>query len=254
MFISSSKRNSLRKAYKDRFLIGSAIGPGLNRKHVRILRRHFNSITPEDCMKMIWVQQKQGVYNFAKADEFVRFGKRNGMTIIGHSLVWGLKNPEIFFTDNVGNLISKEELTERMRNYIHLVVNRYKKYIKCWDVVNEVLKDNGEFINNRFFEILGEDYVKLAFRFAREADPDAILYFNELKLSMPEKRAGAVRMIKKLQADGVRVDGVGIQTHCNMSFPDINEVEKTIVAFSELGCRISITEMDMSVLPVFNPF
>ncbi|GHV55580.1 beta-xylanase [Bacteroidia bacterium] len=252
------QQNTLKNAYKDKFRIGAGINTsvsgGYNRKAIHILRQFFNAITPMDCMKMIYIQPKQGIYHFRETDEFVRFGKWYEMDLVGHSLIWGLKNPDWIFTDNNGLDISQQELVNRMQTYIHTVINRYKNDIHIWDVVNEALRDDGQYVNNRYFQILGEEYIDLAFRFAREADPDAILYYNDLKLSKETKREGTIKLIKRLQKNGIQIDGIGIQAHCNMSFPDIQELEKTIIAFSELGCKISITELDVSVLPVVNPF
>jgi endo-1,4-beta-xylanase len=252
------QQDTLKNAYKSAFNIGVGINiyvsGGYDRKAIHILRQHFNAITPMDCMKMQYTNPQEGVYNFSTADKFVRFSKRNRMEMTGHLLIWGLKNPDWFFVDNNGQDISALELTDRMRTYIHTIVSRYKKDIHVWDVVNEALRDDGLYVKNRYFQILGEDYIKLAFRFAREADPDAVLYYNDLKVSKPAKREGVVKMIKNLQQDGIKIDAIGIQTHCNLTFPDINELEKTIITFSELDCRISITEMDINVLPVVNPF
>jgi endo-1,4-beta-xylanase len=253
----SKDLETLKDAYSGKFQVGAGIGAsvfsGIDRAAVRILRREFNSITPEYCMKSIYIQPHSGVFNFKEVDKFVKFGERNRMTIIGHNLIWGLKVPLWFFVDENGNEVSKEELINRMKNHITTIVSRYKGQIKAWDVVNEVFNQDGGYINSKFYKIIGEDHVKLAFEFARAADPDCEFYYNDACLPNEKKRNAVVKMVKQLQDTGVKVDGIGIEGHFSLIYPDINELEKSILAFSELGCKVNITEFDISVLPVFNP-
>jgi len=134
-----------------------------------------------------------------------------------------------------------------------MIMNRYSGKINIWNVVNEAFMDNGSWFNAGFYSILGEDYVRYAFEFAREVNPDCKLFYNDIKLTMEPRRNAVAEMIKKLQKTGIVVDGIGIQMHSHLGFPDIKELEKSILVFSELGCKINITEMEISVLPVYNP-
>jgi len=151
--------------------------------------------------------------------------------------------------DENGNDVSREVLISRMKNHIQAVVGRYKGKVKGWDVVNEAILDDGSWRQSKLYTIIGPDFLKLAFQFAHEADPDAELYYNDYSMALPGRRAGVVKMVKELLRDGIRIDGIGMQGHCSMDFPKIEEFEKSILAFSSLGVKVMITEMDISALP-----
>jgi endo-1,4-beta-xylanase len=204
-------------------------------------------------MKAHVIHPQSDIFNFQEADRYVNFGEKNNLTITGHALISSLFFPRWIFADENGNEVSKELLIERMRNFITTVIGRYKGRIQSWEVVHEIFDNSGKFINSKFFRILGDDYVKYAFNFAREADPNCILSYSDYGLSMEAKRNAVIKMVKKLQTQGAKIDTIGIQGHCHLGFPVMEELEKSIIAFHELGCKISITEMDISVLPVYNP-
>lgn len=243
----------MKEAYQDRFLIGAAINvdqsEGRDTAGVAVLKEHFNSITAENCMKSMYLQPAEGVFFFDEADAFVEFGEANGMHIVGHTLVWHSQAPEWFFSDEEGNDVSREVLIERMRNHIHTVVGRYKGRIHGWDVVNEALLDDGSYRETQFYNIIGEEYIPLAFQFAHEADPEAELYYNDYAMAGEGKRNGAIALVKSLQENNIRIDGIGMQGHMGMDYPDIGEFEKSLVAYSELGVTVMITEMDITLLP-----
>jgi endo-1,4-beta-xylanase len=253
----TTESQTLKDAYQGKFLIGAAINTrissGLDTASIRVLKAEFNSITAENCMKSESIQPEKGVFFFDDADRFVQFGVENNMVIIGHCLIWHSQAPKWFFTDENGQDVSREELIQRMKDHITTVVTRYKGRIKGWDVVNEAILDDGSWRNSKFYQIVGEDFVKLAFEFARAADPDCELYYNDYSMANEGKRNGVVSMIKHLQDQGIKVDGIGMQGHCGLNFPDLNEFEKSLAAFSALGCRVNITELDFTVLPSPNP-
>lgn len=244
---------SLKEAYNEKFLIGTALNAGHNYGRdtlgINVITHHFNSIVAENCMKSMHLQPTEGVFFFDEADQFIQFGEENHMHIVGHTLIWHSQVPDWFFSDEKGDDVTREVLIERMRNYIHTVVGRYKGRVDGWDVVNEAILDDGSWRNTKFREIVGDDYIKLAFQFAREADPDAELYYNDYAMSQEGKRNRVVEMVKKLQEDGVRIDGIGMQGHMGMDYPDIGEFEKSIEAFAALGVKVMITEMDITLLP-----
>jgi endo-1,4-beta-xylanase len=253
----ATESQTLKDAYKGKFLIGAAINTqissGQDTASVRVLKAEFNSITAENCMKSENLQPERGVFFFEDADRFVQFGEENNMAIIGHCLIWHSQAPKWFFTDENGEDVSREELIKRMENHITTVVSRYKGKIKGWDVVNEAILDDGSWRESKFYRIIGEDFVKLAFEFARAADPDCELYYNDYSMANEGKRNGVVNMIKKLQEAGIKVEGIGMQGHCTLDFPNLEAFEKSIVAFSGLGCQVNITELDLTVLPAPNP-
>ena len=250
---SASAQKGLKDVFEGKFHLGAAMNTwqinGKDTASARIIKQHFNSVTAENCMKSALIQPQEGKFNFELADQFVEFGLQNNMFIVGHCLVWHSQAPKWFFVDSEGKDVSREVLISRMKNHIQTVVSRYKGKVKGWDVVNEAIEDNGSWRQTKFYKIIGPEYVKLAFQFAREADPDAELYYNDYSMALPGRREGVVKMVKELQKDGVRVDGIGMQGHCSMDFPKIEEFEKSILAFAGLGAQVHITEMDISALP-----
>ncbi len=253
---SSIKQESsltLKEALVGKFYIGAALNAqqilGEDTAAVRVVKTHFNSITAENIMKSEEIHPSENEFNFELSDRFVEFGEQNGMKIIGHTLIWHSQLPSWFCTDENGNDVSPKILKERMKNHIHTIVGRYKGRIKGWDVVNEAILDDGSWRATKFYQILGEDFVRLAFEYAREADPDAELYYNDYSMANPGRRQGVIDMVKKLQEQGVKVDGIGMQGHLNMDYPSLEEFEKSIVEFADLGVQVMITELDLSVLP-----
>lgn len=247
------KEPSLKNTFKNKFYIGTALNEsqikGLDNNAITLLKKHFNSIVAENCMKSSILQSKEGVFNFAEADKFVELGEKYRMLIIGHTLIWHSQAPKWFFVDENGKNVSKEMLIDRMRKHITTVVTRYKGKIHGWDVVNEAFEDDGSYRRSKFYEILGEDYIELAFKFAREADPKAELYYNDYNLANPKKRNAVVNMVKKLQSKAIRIDAIGMQGHLTMQYPNVDSFEKSIIAFSQLGIQVMITELDLTVLP-----
>lgn len=243
----------LKDALSGKFLIGTAMNTaqitGKDSASIGIILKHFNSIVAENCMKSVHIQPAEGVFDFTLADRFVDFGEKHGMHIIGHTLIWHSQAPAWLFLGRDGKDVSREVLIERIRNHIHTVVGRYKGRVHGWDVVNEAIEDDGSWRNSKFYQIIGKEYVSLAFQFAREADPDAELYYNDYSMAHQGRRNGVVRMVQELQAKGIKVDGIGMQGHMHLNFPSFEEFEKSIVAFSQLGVKVMITEMDISVLP-----
>ena len=251
-----SNNSSLKNALKDKFYIGVALNKyqytGVDKKAQVVVKKHFNSIVAENCMKSEKLQPREGEFFFDDADKFIAFGEENNMHIIGHTLIWHSQAPRWFFVDENGDDVSPEVLTERMKKHIYTVVGRYKGKVKGWDVVNEAILDNGDWRNSKFYQILGKDFIKLAFQFAHEADPDAELYYNDYSMSVPGRRATVVGLVKSLQDLNLRIDGIGMQGHLNIDSPSVADFEKSILAFSELGVKVMVTELDLSALP--NPW
>ena len=245
--------DSLKEALSGFFYIGTAMNTpqitGQDTDALGVIRKHFNSVVAENCMKSEVIQPREGEFDFTLSDQFVEFAEQHGMHVIGHTLIWHSQAPRWFFTDDQGNDVSADVLTERMRTHIHTLAGRYTGRVHGWDVVNEAIMDDGSWRNSKFYQILGEDFVRLAFEFAHEADPDAELYYNDYSMANPGRREGVTRMVGDLLEKGVRVDGIGMQCHVNLDYPTIEEYKKSIEAYSELGVKVMITEMDITVLP-----
>ena len=244
---------SLKSALEDKFYIGTALSPwqltGRDSMAHDVITRHFNAIVPENCMKSMYLQPREGEFRFREADAFVRFGEEYDMFVTGHCLIWHSQLPDWFFVDEAGNDVTPEVLRQRMKSHISTVVGRYKGRIKGWDVVNEAIMEDGSYRKSKFYQILGEEFIPLAFQYAHEADPDVELYYNDYNMYFPGKREAVCRLVRELKARGLRIDAVGMQGHVDMFGPSIEEFEASINAYAEAGVKVMITEFDMSALP-----
>ena len=249
------KAMGLKDYYKDNFLIGAALYPELFDDPVAadLIKTHFSAMTPENDMKWALLHPTIGEYKFDRVDKIAEFTRANGIKLIGHTLVWHSQLGQGVFTKegaaDTNDLTDSETLFARIKDHIFTVAGRYKGKVFGWDVVNEALNEDGTYRESGFYKIAGDAFIEKAFEYAREADPGVELYYNDYNLVKPEKRQGAIRIIKKLQEKGLRVDAVGIQAHWDLTFPELEEIEKSILEFSELGIKVMFTELDVSVLP-----
>ena len=247
---------SLGAAYQGAFLMGTAVNQaivsGKDTISQKIVEKEFNTITPENCMKAASVNPAPGVYNFGPADAFVAFGQKNDLFIVGHTLVWHNQTPAWFFTDEEGNPNTPAAQKERLRSHIEAVAGRYAGKVQAWDVVNEVIDNDGSYRPTTWVKGIGDgdELVKLAFQYASEYAPNTELYYNDFNAWRPAKRDGIVRMVKLLQAEGIRIDGIGIQGHWGLNYPKNEYIEQAIDAYSALGVKVMITELDVDVLPL----
>lgn len=246
----------LKERFNGKFYIGVAINEaqitGADSLGQATVLKHFNSIVAENCMKNEEIHPEQNRYNFAVPDKFVELGEKNGMFIIGHCLVWHSQVAPWFFVDDNGKQVSADTLKQRIKDHIYTVVGRYKGRVKGWDVVNEAILDDGSYRNSPLYQIMGEEFIPWAFQCAHEADPDAELYYNDYSMSLAPKADAIVNLVKSLKAKGLRIDGVGMQTHVGMDYPDINEYETSMMKFASTGVNVMVTEWDMSALPTMS--
>jgi endo-1,4-beta-xylanase len=244
---------ALKNVFNNDFLIGTAVNyaqfSGKDSVGDKIIETQFNSITPENALKWERVHPEPGIYNFKPVNEYVAFGEKNHMFIIGHTLVWHQQTPKWVFEDSSGNPLNRQELLERLHDHIYTVVGKYKGKIKGWDVVNEALNEDGSLRNSQWKKIIGDDYIEKAFEFAHEADPDAELYYNDYSLENKPKRDGAIRLISKLKSEGIHITGIGDQMHAKMDWPSVSQVDSMLSDFKKLGIKVMITELDMDALP-----
>jgi endo-1,4-beta-xylanase len=246
---------SLYETLSAYFPVGAAFSPSQldSEPHTFLMTRHFNSLTAENTMKPGPIQPSEGNFVWAGADRLVEFAQANNMAVHGHTLVWHQQAAEWMFLDAAGNKMTatpenKELLLQRLETHIRAVVGRYKGAINVWDVVNEVVDANRPDCLRRspWSEITGADYIVTAFRVAREEDPDAVLLLNDYNTYQAKKRECIYTLVSDLQAQGVPIDGIGMQMHVNIAVPSIDAIETTIERFAELG-EVHITELDMSV-------
>ncbi len=250
---ASGQEPSLKEGLKGKFHIGTALNTTYiwerDPKANELIKYQFDAIVAENCMKSGLLQPREGEFFWDDADRLVEYGEKNGMWITGHCLIWHSQTPGWFFTDANGDEVSREVLLQRMKTHIYTVVGRYKGRIKGWDVVNEAIMEDGSMRNSRFRQIIGDDFMKYAFQYAHEADPDCELYYNDYNEWYPGKRDAVVKFIKSLKDAGIRIDGVGMQGHISMTSPTIEEYQATIDQYAAAGVKVLVTELDMSALP-----
>ncbi len=253
---SPSSKLPLKEAYKNAFLIGTAVNDeivsGKDMLSQKITTTHFNSITLENSMKAALINPQPGVFNFGPADAFVSFGEANKMFIVGHTLVWHNQVPAWFFINKSGQPNNKAEQLERLRLHIQTIAGRYAGRVHAWDVVNEVIDNDGSYRPTSWVNAIGngDTLVKYAFKFASEYAPDTELYYNDFNAWRPSKRDGIIRMVKMLQKEGIRIDGIGMQGHWGLNYPKNEYIEAAIDAYAATGVKVMITELDVDVLPL----
>jgi endo-1,4-beta-xylanase len=244
---------ALRDEFKAAFKVGAAVNEnqfsGRDTAGVRVIRRQFNTISPENVLKWEVVHPRPGTFDFSRGDRYVEFGESTGMFIVGHCLVWHSQTPTWVFQDAAGKPLTRDALLERMHEHIATVVGRYKGRIKGWDVVNEALNEDGTMRRSQWYDIMGDDFIIKAFQFAHEADPAAELYYNDYSLENAAKRRGAIALVNKLKAAGVAITAVGSQSHDKMDWPTVAQQDSTIVELAATGVKVNISEFDVDVLP-----
>jgi endo-1,4-beta-xylanase len=243
----------LKEYYKDYFSVGVAVSPrALKTDEVQLILEQFNSMTPENAMKMGPVHPRENEYNWAGADSIAAFAKRNNLKLRGHILCWHNQTPRWLFTDSsTGKQVTKEVLLQRLKDHITAVVKRYKDVIYAWDVVNEAISDRSDeyMRSSLWYQICGEEFIEKAFQWAHEADPGALLFYNDYNEINPVKREKIIRLIKSLKEKGVPIHGIGLQGHWAINEPSKEQLDKTLNDFSQLGMPIQVTELDISVYP-----
>jgi len=248
---NTDRTDSLSDRYKDLFHLGAAINEdiilGKDLQSKNIVTSEFNSITPENSLKWMFLQPFPNKFNFGAADKYVELGIKNNMHIVGHALVW--HNQLADFMKTTG---SRSEFKKHVENHINTVVSRYKGKIDAWDVVNEAFNENGSLRPSVFKNQMGDNYIEDVFKLAETADPDADLIYNDYNLYKPAKRVGVLKMVKKLQENGTKINAIGVQAHWRLNSPSLMEIEQIILDISDLGVEVMFTELDVTVLP--NPW
>ncbi|GAB3823286.1 endo-1,4-beta-xylanase [Hymenobacter jeollabukensis] len=248
----SAADKGLKDYYKDYFPVGVAVGPqSLQGEEAALIKAQFNSVTPENAMKMGPIHPEENRYFWRDADAIVSFAQANQLRVRGHNLLWHEQTPKWLFKDAQGKQVSKEVLLKRLHDHIFTVVKRYKGKIYAWDVVNEAIADNPqEFLrNSEWLQICGPEFIAKAFEYAHEADPDAVLFYNDYNTERPEKRERVYKLLKQLVDAKVPIHAVGLQGHWSLQEPTEPELRAAIERYASLGLKVQITELDVSIYP-----
>jgi len=240
---------SLAEAKSRYFGTALTVGDVTNGTESNLAATQFDMVTPGNEMKWDTTEPSRGNFNFGPGDQIVSFAQAHTMRVRGHNLVWHSQTGAWVFQGSEGKPADRETLLARMRDHIRTVVGRYKGKIHGWDVVNEAIDEDGSLRKSPWQVGIGDDYVAKAFEFAREADPDAELYYNDFNLEKPAKRAGVIKLVQDLQARKLRIDGIGNQAHWRLDTPAIDEIDKALVELHATGLKVMFTELDINLLP-----
>ena len=241
-----------KDAYKDYFMVGVAVNQRnvTDEAQTALVLQEFNSITAENDMKPVSVHPAEGQWTWDNADRIANFARERGIKLRGHCLAWHNQFCDWMFYDKKGRLVKKEVLYARMKEHIETVMNRYKDVVYAWDVFNECITDNARakqpLRESKFYEIVGSDeFIRKAFEFAAEADPNALLFYNDYNECDPVKRDRIYDLVKGMKDAGIKVDGIGMQGHYNIYGPSEEDFEAALVKFSGLVDHVHITELDI---------
>lgn len=247
MGCAAMQAQGLKDAYKKYFMIGVAVnGRNVsNPDQMALIKKEFNSITAENDMKPQPTEPKEGEYNWAGADRIANFCRQNGIKLRGHCLMWHSQIGEWMLGDNP----TKEVFYARMKKHIQAIVTRYKDVVYCWDVVNEAMTDDKNAVDpyrqSAMYKLCGDEFIAKAFQYAREADPKALLFYNDYNECDPVKSQRIFNMVKAMKQAGVPIDGIGMQGHYNIYGPTEQEVDNAITLYKKIVKHIHVTELDI---------
>lgn len=250
--VSQDQQKGLKDYYASYFPMGVAVSPrALKTDESKLILAQFNSLTAENVMKVGPIHPEENKFNWTPADEIVAFAQANKMKMRGHTLCWHNQLPPWMFVDQKGDTVSKEVLLSRLKTHITEVVTRYKGKIYAWDVVNEAISDKRDefYRKSAWYKICGEEFIAKAFQYAHEADPEALLFYNDYNEISAVKRKKIIKLATDLKKAGVPIHGIGLQGHWAVNEPSRSQLDSTLAEFAATGFKLHITELDISVYP-----
>ena len=249
----STGGRSLKAVVGDRFKLGVGISHRViqNAVDAKLLRQHFEIITPENCMKPQEIHPSEDTWNFAQTDRLVQFARDNDLEVVGHCLVWAKddRTDEWMMTEN-GQPASRETLLGRIETHINTVVERYGDAVTMWDVVNEAIGDSSEGLlrDSIYSRTTGIEFIVKAFKAARAKDPDALLIYNDYNGHKPGKREKLIELLTRLKELGAPVDAYGMQGHFELGNDSLGQLRETFDELRELGIKVVVSELDIDVV------
>ena len=246
---AQSAAKGLKDVYKDYFMIGVAVNQRnvTNPEQIALIKKEFNSMTAENDMKPEPTEPREGEFNWENADRIADFARANGIKLRGHTLMWHSQIGRWMTAEGT----TKEQFYARMKNHIQAIVTRYKDVVYCWDVVNEAMSDDPNatdpYRQSAMYRLCGDEFIEKAFQYAHEADPKALLFYNDYSTVDPHKRDRIYNMVKKMKAKGIPIDGIGMQAHYNIYYPSEARLDSAITLFKSIVKHIHITEFDIRV-------
>lgn len=243
----------LADAWRDACLIGVAVSNrALDRRapaELDLIAREFNAVTAENAMKWGVIRPDGVTWQWQRADTLVDFAAANDLYVLGHNLVWHSQIPGSVFRDDDGNALSRDALLARLQQHIETLVGRYRGRVQAWDVVNEGIDEGNGWRRSPWLQIIGEDYMEQALRMAHAVDAQARLLYNDYNMHNPDKRAFLVGVLRDYLDRDVPIHGVGLQGHVGLDYPDLEEWERSIATYADMGLEVHVSELDVDVLP-----
>ena len=213
-----------------------------------VVAREFSQLTAENAMKPRYTWLSEHHYDFAPGDSIVAFAQQHRMRVHGHTLVWHFMPPR--WLEEALPTYDSARLENMLRTYIYTVAGHYRGRVSSWDVVNEVINQAGDGMRESvYYQTLGSDYPARLFEYARSADPDVLLFYNDYDLvAKPEKLRTVLAMVDDFQARGIPIDGVGLQMHVDLSLP-IEQLQTALDELVKRGLRVHLSEVDIKANP-----
>ncbi len=248
---------TLKDAFSNDFLVGVAVAQPIidqnDEASINLILEQFNAISPESVLKPEYIHPTPDTWNFVPGDAYCQFAADHQLHALGHTLMWHNQTPDFFWIKPDGTVKSKEEMQQTLEEYVEKTVTHFAGKVYAWDVVNEVVSEEGGYRNDKgwekYYDGNLDELVSLAFKTAQRCDPNAELYYNDYNMWRQTKVDGAVHIVKMLQEQGIRIDGVGIQAHWGLNYPSTKDIETTIDRLYDLGVKVMITELDIDMLP-----
>ncbi len=246
-------KRSLKDAVGGRFSMGVGVSHQVlqDPEDAALIRRHFQILTPENCMKPQGIHPGEGRWNFESTDRFVAFARQNRFDVVGHCLVWAKDDrTDQWMMEEDGKPVSRETLLRRIETHINTVVDRYGDAVTMWDVVNEAIGDGDEGLlrDSVYSRTTGMDFIVTAFNAAKAKDPDALLIYNDYNGHKPEKRKKLIELLTKLKEAGAAVDAYGMQGHFELGDDSIEQLRETFDELRKLGIKVIVSELDIDVV------
>lgn len=246
---------SLKIAAGDRYKVGVGVSHTALRdpRNAALITRHFEILTPENCMKPQSIHPAEDQWQFEAADSFADFARQNGLEVVGHTLVWAKddRTDPWMMKEADGRPVTRETLLRRIEHHVQTVVGRYADVATMWDVVNEAVGDGDEGLlrDSIYSRTAGMDFIATAYAAARAADPDALLIYNDYNDHLPDKRAKILQFLKELRGRGVPIDAFGLQGHFEIGDNSVAQTRETLEQLRGLGMKAVVSELDIDVVP-----
>ncbi len=244
---------TLKGAIGKRFKIGVGVSHRVvkDTEDAALIQKHFQIVTPENCMKPQGIHPGEEEWTFEASDAFADFARQNDLEMVGHCLVWAKDDrTDPWMMTEDGEPVSRKKLLERITSHVETVVGRYADVASQWDVVNEAIgdSDDGLLRDSVYSRTTGMDFIVAAFKAASAKDPDALLIYNDYNGHKPGKREKLIELLTKLKEAGAPVDAYGMQGHFELGDNSLADLRETFDELRKLSIKVVVSELDIDVV------